>query len=688
MKTIGKLILIMVLALGVFGACTQNDYELPPVVAPQYSGAAANITIKQLKDSFKMSSATTELAMKEITQNFVLKARVTANDASGNIYKKIMIQDATGAIEIRIDQTGLKNTYVVGQVVYINLKGLSISTYGYLYQIGYPAETGGLGNIPDVLVKKHIFLDGFPQAFAKIDTLKSLQLADTLKGKLVYLKNVYFADGGKKIFAEGGSSTMRTINALGGGTIVAYNSVYASFAKDTLPSGVGDLVGILSNYRGTWQLLIRDKDDIKFKSYSEGTGTQTDPFTVTFAGNQQTGNITGWVKGYIIGAVKPGITNITSMADISRTAPFMDNTIVIAASKDENDITKCLVFELPSGSAIRAKVNLMDSVKNIGKWLKVNGTFGKYMNTKGLTVAGGGSRANFELEGMAAVPNGAGTQASPYNVQQIITATADATGKWVKGYIVGNVDKTGMSISTEATFASPFLIQTNLLMADDPDEKDYTRCIPVQLPTGALRTALNLVSNPLNLRKELLIYGDVTTYFGVKGVKNPSIFALDGNKPANPPFYTEAFTSSLGQYTGESKSGAEVWVWKSGYGATVSGYANSKSNANEDWLKSPAIDLTGKTSAILTFEHAINKGAVANLKTNHTLWMSADDGATWEQVTITTYPTGVDWTFVSSGDITIPAKFLGKNKFRIAFKYLCSDTESATWEIKNLSIRE
>ncbi len=688
MKTIGKLVLIMAVTLGFLSACTQNDYELPPVVAPQYNGTAANITIKQLKDSFKMSSATTELTMKEITQNFVLKARVTANDASGNIYKKIMIQDATGAIEIRIDQTGLKNTYVVGQVVYINLKGLSISTYGYLYQIGYPAETGGLGNIPDVLVKKHIFLDGFPQAFTKIDTLKNLQLADTLKGKLVYLKNVYFADGGKKNFAEGGSSTMRTINALSGGTIVAYNSVYASFAKDTLPSGVGDLVGILSNYRGTWQLLIRDKDDIKFKSYSEGTGTQTDPFTVTFAGNQQTANITGWVKGYIIGAVKPGVSNITSMSDISKTAPFLDNTIVIAANKDENDITKCLVFELPSGSAIRAKVNLVDSVKNIGKWLKVNGTFGKYMNAKGLVVAGGGSRANFELEGMTAAANGTGTQASPYNVKQIITATADATGKWVKGYIVGNVDAAGKDITLESKFATPFVIQTNLLMADDPDEKDYTRCIPVQLPSGALRTALNLVSNPLNLRKELLIYGDVTSYFGVKGVKNPTIFALDGNKPANPPFYSEAFASSLGQYTGDSKSGDQVWGWDSKfYCAKMSGYT-SKNNANEDWLKSPAIDLSGKTSAILSFEHTMNFGNVANLKTNHTLWMSGDDGATWEQVTITTYPTGADWTFVSTGDIAIPTKYLGKNKFRIAFKYLCSDAESATWEIKNLSIRE
>jgi hypothetical protein len=73
--------------------------------------------------------------------------------------------------------------------------------------------------------------------------------------------------------------------------------------------------------------------------------------------------------------------------------------------------------------------------------------------------------------------------------------------------------------------------------------------------------------------------------------------------------------------------------------------------------------------------------------TNHTLWLSADNGTTWEQVTITVYPKGNDWNFVNSGDIVIPEKFLGKSTFKFAFKYLCSTAESASWEIRNVVVK-
>ena len=36
----------------------------------------------------------------QITGNFVLKAQVTANDETGNLYKYIYVQDATGGIKI------------------------------------------------------------------------------------------------------------------------------------------------------------------------------------------------------------------------------------------------------------------------------------------------------------------------------------------------------------------------------------------------------------------------------------------------------------------------------------------------------------------------------------------------------------------------------------------------------------
>ena len=151
-------------------------------------------------------------------------------------------------------------------------------------------------------------------------------------------------------------------------------------------------------------------------------------------------------------------------------------------------------------------------------------------------------------------------------------------------------------------------------------------------------------------------------------------------------------TDGWGGFTAYNVAGDQVWATDATYGAKMSGFANSKSNANEDWLISPALNLAGVEGAVIKFDPAINKGDVNNLTTNHTLWMSDNysEGdpttATWEEVAITKYPNGTSWTYTSSGDIVIPAAYL-KDGVRFAFKYLCSDSESATWEIKNVVVK-
>lgn len=155
-----------------------------------------------------------------------------------------------------------------------------------------------------------------------------------------------------------------------------------------------------------------------------------------------------------------------------------------------------------------------------------------------------------------------------------------------------------------------------------------------------------------------------------------------------------SFTSGLGDFTAYSVKGSETWHSENDYGATMSGYNynNSANYANEDWLISPALNLTGMSGITINFEHTINKGDLDNLTTNHTMWISTNytsgnpNNATWEEIEIVTYPNGNSWKFVSSGAITIPQSYMQEN-VRFAFKYLCSDTESATWEIKNLVVK-
>lgn len=155
--------------------------------------------------------------------------------------------------------------------------------------------------------------------------------------------------------------------------------------------------------------------------------------------------------------------------------------------------------------------------------------------------------------------------------------------------------------------------------------------------------------------------------------------------------FSEAFASSLGDFTTYTVNGSQAWTWQQNYGAKISGYVSGVYNANEDWLISPAFNLSGKGSATLAFNHALNYCPSEADKTNfHTLWVSKDynDGtplnATWTQLAIPTMPSGNSWTFISSGNVQIPTRLMQSN-VRFAFKYVSNSTVASTWEIKDIT---
>jgi len=156
---------------------------------------------------------------------------------------------------------------------------------------------------------------------------------------------------------------------------------------------------------------------------------------------------------------------------------------------------------------------------------------------------------------------------------------------------------------------------------------------------------------------------------------------------------SETFAESLGNFGTYSVSGLQSWGWRLNYGAVMTGYANLLNNINEDWLISPAYDLSSKSSATLTFNHAINYAPNENEKlTNHTLWASMNysngtlpANASWTQLNIPTMASGNSWAFVNSGNIEIPTQLLQKD-IRFAFKYQSNETAASTWEIKGLNL--
>lgn len=120
---------------------------------------------------------------------------------------------------------------------------------------------------------------------------------------------------------------------------------------------------------------------------------------------------------------------------------------------------------------------------------------------------------------------GAGTKENPFDVASAMKKQ-DNSEAWVMGYIVGAVDD--ISITESAKFEAPFKKSSNLLIAASKDEKDYKKCLAVQLITGDVRSAINLLDHPENLGKSVILSGKLTKYFGVSGLKEISAAVLDG----------------------------------------------------------------------------------------------------------------------------------------------------------------
>ena len=143
-----------------------------------------------------------------------------------------------------------------------------------------------------------------------------------------------------------------------------------------------------------------------------------------------------------------------------------------------------------------------------------------------------------------------GTEASPYTVTDAKTVKT-GTSKYIKGYIVGYVPDKALNEAIFGDASSAATAPTNLLLAAKADEKEVNNCMPIQLPAGDLRTALNLKDNPGNLKKELLICGDILSYFGAIGLKSPVYAKIDGKEIGKKPGDTTPGTDLKGEAKGD-----------------------------------------------------------------------------------------------------------------------------------------
>jgi hypothetical protein len=306
-----KLITLLVLSSSLMLGCNKK-FDEPP--APTDPNITVTTTIKDLKAMHTVSGA-----YDDITTDIVISGIVVADDRSGNLYKNLYIQDATGAINVLLDANNLYATYPVGRKVFIKCKGLVLSDYNRMIQLGIRSVVNGTTSqeaIPSTLIRNYVIGGSIGNAVTpKAVSIGALttNMQDENLGTLIRLDN-YEVNAGdtSKTWADTSASknsaNIGVNNCARDGAVIIRTSGFANFAGQKPKKGNGTLLAIYTVFGNTKQLLLRDTADMQFAN------ARCNAFEQDFEGTS-TGalNLAGW-------------RNIAEVGGISYTASLFSGT--------------------------------------------------------------------------------------------------------------------------------------------------------------------------------------------------------------------------------------------------------------------------------------------------------------------------------------------------------------------------
>lgn len=272
-RSYGFLVLSLLWAATLTG-CMNGDYSTPsdedlinsvgnPSIKERHL-----VTIAELKEMYAEQMATSG-AVKQITEDMQLKATVTGNDISGNIYQEIALQDSTGAIIVGVSASALYGQVALGAEVLVDLQDLYIGNYRMQPQIG-ALYNGTIGRMSRYTWQQHFRLTGKtnviePEVFADGGAATTWDL-DTDAAKLGVIKNVKFSGvGASTTYAdpEAGAGSVSLYFQGYDRTVMMYNSNYADFAADKVPTGTVNVTGIVKRYNNSWEFIVRTINDVQ-----------------------------------------------------------------------------------------------------------------------------------------------------------------------------------------------------------------------------------------------------------------------------------------------------------------------------------------------------------------------------------------------------------------------------------------
>lgn len=211
------------------------------------------MTVADVKDLLVPGTATS------LPSDKFIRGTVIANNGNGNFFRKVIVQDETGGIEVRIDDDNAITEFPIGSEVYVILGSLFIGEFNGLPQLG---TNDGIG-VGTISMGGSVLLATGNSGSATPKTITLDNLSEDDLSSLVQIEGVQFMEADiPGTYASDGSNGFFDLEDCDGNTLLVFTSSFSNYTNTSLPEGNGTFVAVLSAFSGDFQLILRDPNEV------------------------------------------------------------------------------------------------------------------------------------------------------------------------------------------------------------------------------------------------------------------------------------------------------------------------------------------------------------------------------------------------------------------------------------------
>lgn len=265
----------LVLSLSVLLAisCVKtDDFETPTLIETEIEIDGNLTSISAVKGNYNFQTG--QIYNFQNTNTY-FEGYVISNDAGGNFYKEVILQDKasnpTSGIQILIDDNSVSETFNFGRKVLVKLDGLSLWYNNGVLQLGIQ-NRGDVVAVPNALIGDYLIRTGETAEIIPLQ-LEISDFSEDQKNLYITLSNVQFNRNLVKednLFSFASNPVdqfdgeRQLENCETGETIILSTSTFSNFKSLLLPQGSGTVEGVLTRdfFDDYFVLVINSPDKL------------------------------------------------------------------------------------------------------------------------------------------------------------------------------------------------------------------------------------------------------------------------------------------------------------------------------------------------------------------------------------------------------------------------------------------